>query len=130
MGLGEKSSDSGDSTEKHHQEECRRAAAERMKRHRQVLVVKWSTLVLNREVECSEWVYTVVLKGERTRVPIGSNWNACPEFVREGRRARLTEAVCGWGAKPVSKLAQTFVVYTGMAFSPIPLRSVTTSTQA
>ena len=39
MGLGEGASDSGDSTEKHHQEECRRAAAERTKRHKQGLAM-------------------------------------------------------------------------------------------
>ena len=37
MGLGEGPFDSGDSNEKHHQEKCRRAAAEQAKRHRQGL---------------------------------------------------------------------------------------------
>ena len=39
MGLGVGSSDSGDSTEKHHQEECLRARAEKTKRHRQGLAM-------------------------------------------------------------------------------------------
>ena len=39
MGMGEGPSDSGDSTEKHHQEECRRAAADRTRRHKQCLAM-------------------------------------------------------------------------------------------
>ena len=39
MGQGEGPSDSDDSTEKRHQEGCRRAAAERTKRHRQGLAM-------------------------------------------------------------------------------------------
>ena len=39
MGLGEGSSDSDESTEKQHQEECRRAAAEQTKRLRQGLAM-------------------------------------------------------------------------------------------
>ena len=39
MGLGEGLSGSGNSTEKHHQEKCRRAAAEQAKRHRQGLAM-------------------------------------------------------------------------------------------
>ena len=39
MGLGEGSSDFGDSIEKHHQEKCLRARAEAAKRHRQGLAM-------------------------------------------------------------------------------------------
>ena len=57
--------------------------------------VKWSTVVLySGRVECPEWVCTVVLKAERTSVvPIGSSWDKYPEWIREGREARL----CGEG---------------------------------
>ena len=39
MGLGEGSSGSDDPTEQHHQGECRRAATERTKRHKQGLAM-------------------------------------------------------------------------------------------